>query len=168
VLRRAALTAAAPSALTAGTLLVAGALLGLFAVRRGSWSGMFLAQGSAAAAAILIVCVFALPAIEEFDSTRPLVSQLRAQGIDGTIVGAYRARDLSLEFYLGRQVPLVDDPGELRTRVGAEPGGVWIVLTRDLPRLRSDAALTVVPLLERPCRSAVRLGPAHLGMRHGR
>ena len=168
VLHRAALAAAAPSALAAGTLLVVGALLGLFAVRRGSWSGMFLAQGSAAAAAILIVCVFALPAIEEFDSTRPLVSQLRAQGIDGTIVGAYRARNLSLEFYLGRQVPLVDDPGELRTRVGAEPGGVWIVLTRDLPRLRADAALTVEPLLERPCRSAVRLGPAHLGMRHGR
>ena len=108
--------------------------------------------------------VFALPAVEEFDSTRPLVRQLRAQGVDGAVVGAYRARDVSLDFYLDRQVPLVDDPGELRARVAAEPGGIWIVLTRDLPKLRSDAALTVEPVLERPCRSAVRLGPARLGM----
>src|SRR3989454_725716 len=42
VLRRTTLAAAAPSAIAAGALFVVGALLGLFAVRRRSWSGMFL------------------------------------------------------------------------------------------------------------------------------
>jgi len=167
VRHRTAFAAAAPFAIAVGALLVAGALLGLIAARRGSWPGMFLAQGSAAAAAILILCVFALPAMEEFDSTRPLVLQLREHGIDGAIVGVYRARDVSLEFYLGREVPLIDDPGELRAQVASKPGGIWIVLTRDLPKLRADAALTVEPVLERPCRSVVRLGTALLGMREG-
>src|SRR5256712_7149673 len=110
VLGRTALAAAAPPALAAGALVVGGALLGLIAVRRGSWPGMFLAQGGAAAAAILILCVSALPALDEVGSTRPLALQLRAQGIDYTIVGVYRARDVGLEFYLGRQAALIDDP----------------------------------------------------------
>jgi len=160
LLRRTAFAGASSPALAAGAIFLAGAVAAVPAVRRRSWRGAFVAQGAAAAAAILVLCLFALPAVEEFDSTRPLVQALRAQGIERTLVGQYRAKDVSLEFYLGHEVPMVDDPGELRRRVAAEPGGSWIVLTRDLAKIRADHGLTVEPVLERPCRSVVRLAPA--------
>ena len=167
LLRRTNFAAARAPVIAAGSILLAGALACLVAVRRRSWPALFAVQGGAAAAAVLCVCLFALPAVEEFDSTRPLVQALRAQGLESTIVGVYRAKDVSLEFYLGRVIPMTNDPGELRRRVAAEPGGAWIVLTRDLGKIRGDAALSVTPLLERPCRSIVRLDPARLGRRDG-
>jgi 4-amino-4-deoxy-L-arabinose transferase-like glycosyltransferase len=167
LLRRTALEAARAPVLAAGAFLLAGALASVAAVRRCSWRAMFALQGCAAAAAVLCVCLYALPAVEEFDSTRPLVRALRAQGLESTILGVYRAKDVSLDFYLGRALPVIHDRGELRRRVAAEPGGAWIVLTRDLGKIRGDAALTVTPLLERPCRSIVRLDPARLGLGDG-
>ena len=160
VMRRPALAGAAQAALAAGAIVIVGATLAVFPVRRGSWTGFVLVQGAAAAAAVLVLCVVALPRVEEFDSTRPLVRQLHDSRIDDQVVGIYRSHDVSLDFYLGREVQFVDDPQELRRRVTAAPGGLWIVLTRDLQKLRSSAGLAVEPLLERPCRSVVRLLPA--------
>ncbi len=157
VMRRPALADAAHAALVAGAITVGGGALAILPARRGSWTGFFLAQASTAAAAVLVLCAVALPRVEEFDSTRPLVRQLRDARIDDRIMGIYRAHDVSLDFYLGREVPFVDDPLELRRRVGAAPGGFWIVLTRDLGKLRSIGGLTVETILERPCRSVVRL-----------
>ena len=160
VTRRPALAGAAHAALAAGAIVIGGAALAILPVRRGSWTGFVLVQGAAAAAAVLMLCAVALPRVEEFDSTRPLVRQLRDSRIDDKVVGIYRAHDVSLDFYLGREVRFVDDPLELRRQVTAAPGGVWIVLTRDLQKLGSGGGLIVEPLLERPCRSAVRLLPA--------
>jgi len=162
VMRRPALAAAAHPALAAGAIVIAGAALAILPVRRGSWTGFVLVQGTAAATAVLLLCAVALPRVEEFDSTRPLVRQLRDSRIDDKVVGIYRAHEVSLDFYLGREVQFVDDPQELRRRVAAAPGGLWIVLTRDLQKLRSGGGLAVEPLVERPCRSVVRLLPAPL------
>jgi len=160
VMRRPALADAAPAAMAAGAIVIGGAALAIMPVRRGSWTGFVLVQGAAAAAAVLMLCAVALPRVEEFDSTRPLVRQLRDGRIDDQVVGIYRAHDVSLDYYLGREVPFVDDPQELRRQVTAAPGGLWIVLTRDLVKLRSGGGLTVESVLERPCRSVVRLLPA--------
>jgi len=160
VMRRPPLAGAAHAALAAGAIAIGGATLAILPVRRRSWTGFFLMQAGAAVAAILVLCAVALPRIEEFDSTRPLVRQIRDARIDDRIAGIYRAHDVSLVFYLGREVPFVDDPQELRRRVSAAPGGFWIVLTRDLRKLRSIDGLTVEPVLERPSRSVVRLSSA--------
>src|SRR6266571_1002878 len=160
VMRRPALADAAQAALIAGAIVIGGAALAILPVRRGSWTGFVLVQGAAAAAAVLLLCAVALPRIEEFDSTRPLVRQLRDSRIDKQVVGIYRAHDVSLDFYLGREVRFVDDPLELRRQVAAAPGGLWIVLTRDVQKLRSGGGHLPAQLLERPSRSVVRLRPA--------
>ena len=66
--------------------------------------------------------------------------------------------DVSLDFYLRRDLPVVTDREDLLRRVGSDPGRIWIVRTRDLGVLAGDPALRSDQVVLGPRRSAVRLG----------
>jgi 4-amino-4-deoxy-L-arabinose transferase-like glycosyltransferase len=163
LLARRGMGGAVVPAAAAGLVLSLGSGLAFIALRRRSLTGTLWAYGGAAGAAFLVLLLGAAPPLEAFDSTRPLIDRLRGLGMDAEVAGAYHVWDVSLDFYLRRDLPVVTDRADLIRRVGSAPDRVWIVRTRDLGVLAGDPVLSSNPVALGPRRSAVRLGLAPPG-----
>jgi len=137
--------------------LVVGAALATVAAARGWTRGFFTIQVGSSVAVVAILVTSILPVVAPWDSTRPLVRELERRGLAGDVVGAFHVHDVSLDFYLRREVSRIDDAGRLREAVGVTPGAIWVVRTADLESLRARGWLLCEPVCEGPHRSAVRL-----------
>ncbi|HEU4400575.1 MAG TPA: glycosyltransferase family 39 protein, partial [Candidatus Polarisedimenticolia bacterium] len=159
--RRPAWLEARAPLLAIGALLLAASLAALAAAwhRRPAW--LLVSQPVAAIGALLILVTLVYPRAEPYVSVRPLALDLRRQGIEREVRGAYHVSDVGLDFYFGRDLPRVSDPAALRRLLAeAPPGGVWIVRSRDLAELEADPDLAARAVSRGPYRSAVRFGNA--------
>jgi len=149
-----------PTAVLLGSVLVTGALAGVAAVHRRS-PGAYLACGTATTLVSLVVLLaVALPRLEPFESTRPMVRDLEAAGLADEVHSVFRVKDVSLEYYLGRDLLRVPSLGQLRRQVAASPGELWVIRTGDLETLRSAEGIVTKEVVHGPHRSVVRISPA--------
>ncbi len=153
------------SALALGGILVAGSVAALFAVYRRSLRAYLACGAATSLTAMLVFVAVALPKLEPFDSTRPLVRKLEASGLAGQVHAAFRVTDVSLDYYLGRDLPRVPKLGQLRREVAASPGALWVIRTSDLEELRATEGIVAKEVVPGPHRTVVRLSPA--GTDHG-
>ena len=144
-------------ALVAGGLVVAGSLLAVLAVARGSLQSLLVAQGATSAATMLVILAAALPALEPYHSTAPLVRQLRDACLTDEVVGAYRVSDVSLDFYLGRNPARAGRIRDLLAMARLNPGGIWVVRTQDVETLLADRRVLAELVQRGPNRSAMRM-----------
>jgi 4-amino-4-deoxy-L-arabinose transferase-like glycosyltransferase len=139
--------------------LVIGATVAAVAAVRVRRADLFAAVQAASTVAIMLVIVSAWPAIEPSESTKTLIAKLEADGLAGQLAGAYRVRDVSLDFYLGRAVAFENDPGELLARVKSDPNRLWVVPAGDSSLIGGGAPFVVTPVMTVSRRSVVRLSP---------
>jgi 4-amino-4-deoxy-L-arabinose transferase-like glycosyltransferase len=139
--------------------VVIGAAVAAVAAVRFRRADLFAAFQAASTLAIVLVVVFAWPAIEPSKSTKTLVARLKADGLDGQLAGAYRVQDVSLDFYLGRAVAHEHDPGELLGRVKSDPNRLWVIPSGDSGLIGPGAPFVVTPVMTVSRRSVVRLSP---------
>jgi hypothetical protein len=151
---------AAGAAAAASSLVLAGSLAAALAVWRGSRKWFTVAQCATAAAAVAVFLVLAMPRLEPYDSTRPLVRQLAAQGMAGEVLATYKVIDVSLDYYLGRSIPRAGRLREVRELVARHPGRLWVVRTDDVAALRAAPGLVSDEVQHGPHRSVVRLSPS--------
>jgi len=139
--------------------IVIGAAVAAVAAVRFRRIDLFAAVQAALTMAIVLVVVSAWPAIEPSKSTKTLVAKLEADGLDGQLAGAYRVRDVSLDFYLGRAVAYENDPKELLARVTRDPDRLWVVPAGDSSLIDLRGPFVVMPVMTVSRRSVVRLSP---------
>lgn len=157
VSRRAAWSTALPGLAAAGAMLLAAAVAARASVLRGRLDALLASGATGAVGAVLLLVLLVTPRLEPYHSIRPLVRALERGGHGPErVVGAFHVSDVSLDFYLERNVPNVTDRADLARRASAVPEGIWIVRTRDLERLERDPDLYAVPVERGPYRSAVR------------
>jgi len=121
--------------------------------------GVFAAVQSATSVAAVLVLAANWPALDAAASTRALVRKLSADGLADQLAGAYRVRDVSLDFYLGRSIPRTSDVPDLVRRVTSDPDRLWVVLAGDAGLLAARAPLNVEPVFSASRRAVVRLSP---------
>lgn len=140
-----------------GLSLVAGSLLGLVAARKGSLSWFLVSQSIASMLTLAIFLAIAMPRLEPYDSTRPLVRELETLGMADEVIASYKVPDVSLDYYLGRSLSRARRMREVRDLVAAHPDRIWVVRTEDLDALLADTRFVTEEVQHGPHRSAVRL-----------
>jgi 4-amino-4-deoxy-L-arabinose transferase-like glycosyltransferase len=143
-------------------VLVAGAIAAVVAVRFGSLAVFAGVQAASTVAIVLFVVCVALPRLDGSLSTKSLVARLATSGLSGQVVGAYRVRDVSLDFYLGRTLARENDTSELVERVRSDPGKLWVARPRDVDELAARSPLAVERVLTVSRCAVVRLSPERL------
>ena len=149
-----------PALVAIAVILAAGALAGVVAVRARRLGTFVAAQATIAIVIVAGAVVYALPRLEPEESTRALVADLRARGLDAKVVGAVHVPDVSLDFYLDRTLAREDDPKRLPARIANDPSGLWIVRTPELDAVAAGAGMAAEPVLTRGRRSVVRWRPS--------
>ena len=150
--------AAAAAADRIAAVLVAGAI-GAVAAVHARRRLPFVAAHAATTVAIVLVFVAAWPALDAAASDRALVRTLSEDGLADQLAGAYRVRDVSLDFYLGHPIVRASNMTELVRQVTHDPGRLWVVLAGDAGLLGARASLNVEPVVSEPRRAVVRLSP---------
>jgi len=130
-------------------VLVVGGVLAVAAVHTRRFR-LLVAAHAATTVAIVLVLVTAWPALDAAASTRTLVQTLSRDGLADQLAGAYRVRDVSLDFYLGHAIVRTSDLSELVRQVTSDPGRLWVVLTGDAGLLAARASLNVEPVVSEP------------------
>ncbi|HZI92845.1 MAG TPA: glycosyltransferase family 39 protein [Patescibacteria group bacterium] len=140
--------------------LLAGSILAAIATRSGSMKWFLIVQCGASAVAMILLLGVAMPRLEPYDSTRPLVRDLESRGLSGEVIATYKVADVSLDYYLGRSLSSAKRMKEVRDLVAQQPGRIWVVRTEDLDAIHSDTGVISEDVHRGPHRSAVRLSLA--------
>ena len=150
---------ALPSLRVLAGVLVCGGVAGVIAVRARRIGWFALSQSALGLGLVIVGVLLVVPAIGTDDSTKALVSDLRARGLADRVAGAYRVTDVSLDFDLDRTVSRERDPAAWARPTAAAPEGLWIVAPRDAEAEAEEAGLRAERVIVAGRRSVVRLTP---------
>jgi 4-amino-4-deoxy-L-arabinose transferase-like glycosyltransferase len=140
-------------------VLIAAAVAAVVAIRYGRLAVFAGVQAASTVAVVLFIVFFALPGIETSLSTKTLVGQLQTGGLADQLAGAYRVRDVSLDFYLRRTLARENDASGLVARVRNDPGRLWVARPGDVDEIAARLPLNVERVLTVSRCAVVRLTP---------
>jgi len=149
-----------PPTVALGALLVIGSILAALAVARGSLRWLTYTHCATTLAVLIALLGVVMPRLEPFHSTRPLVRELQAAGLNGQVIGTYKVSDVSLDYYLGRNPARHDRMKQVIDAVRKQPGSIWVVRTQDVDSLLAEPRFTAQLIHRGPSRSALRLSTA--------
>lgn len=146
-------------ALGIAAVILIGSALSVLATRRRSLP-LMLAFQTALVIVLVAACLFlAGPRLDTERSTRPLIRDLQARGLADKVVGGYRERDFSQDFYLGRTIPRSTSLRALEREVHRRPGGLWLVPVPNIADVSSDPYLRIQTISTSRKTAALRIEP---------